>query len=448
VAAYEDRDAPSKLTVKWGGSLWTTEIAHSPLDVVAWHGNYAPYKYDLRRYSPVGPILFDHADPSIFTVLTAPSETPGTANIDFVVFPDRWMVAENTFRPPWYHMNVMSEFMGLIYGVYDAKPGGGFAPGGFSLHNTMLPARAGHGGLRGGEPRRAEAAQAGGHHGLHVRDPLPAARHGLRRRARELQKDYGGYGQRLRKLFDPAGASGEVRMTEIDQTHDPELRSWVASANGHRTSRSRTCRWASSPRRRRPDARRRGDRGHGARPSAAHAAGVFSARRRRAAEAASDGALNALFASAPARGGRCGHASRSCSRKGAPRRNGSARRSTAPRTARCACRRASATTPTSTSASTTPPNVGKLFRPDNPLLPNYKWVPIGYHGRASSVVPSGTPIRRPTAAQAAGRGGAVLRPLPEPRLRAGTRGLDRAGNALGEPIPVGERRSTSPATAC
>ena len=94
------------------------------LDVVAWHGNYAPYKYDLRRFSPVGPILFDHADPSIFTVLTSPSDTPGTANIDFVIFPERWMVAENTFRPPWYHMNMMSEFMGLIYGVYDAKPGG------------------------------------------------------------------------------------------------------------------------------------------------------------------------------------------------------------------------------------------------------------------------------------------------------------------------------------
>jgi homogentisate 1,2-dioxygenase len=138
VAAYEDVEGPHRVTVKWGGTFWTTEIGHSPLDVVAWHGNYAPYKYDLRRYSPVGPVLFDHADPSIFTCLTAPSETPGTANIDFVLFPDRWMVAENTFRPPWYHMNIMSEFMGLIYGQYDAKPQG-FTPGGFSLHNCMLP---------------------------------------------------------------------------------------------------------------------------------------------------------------------------------------------------------------------------------------------------------------------------------------------------------------------
>ncbi|WP_243367860.1 homogentisate 1,2-dioxygenase [Microvirga solisilvae] len=138
VAAYEDKEAPSFLFVKWGGELYRTEINQSPLDVVAWHGNYAPYKYDLRHFSPVGAIMFDHPDPSIFTVLTAPSETPGTANVDFVIFPERWLVAENTFRPPWYHRNLMSEFMGLIYGIYDAKPEG-FVPGGFSLHNQMLP---------------------------------------------------------------------------------------------------------------------------------------------------------------------------------------------------------------------------------------------------------------------------------------------------------------------
>jgi homogentisate 1,2-dioxygenase len=138
VAAYEDREAPSTLYVKWGGELYATEIGQSPLDVVAWHGNYAPYRYDLRHFSPVGAIAFDHPDPSIFTVLTAPSETHGTANVDFVIFPERWAVAENTFRPPWYHRNIMSEFMGLVYGVYDAKPEG-FVPGGISLHNQMLP---------------------------------------------------------------------------------------------------------------------------------------------------------------------------------------------------------------------------------------------------------------------------------------------------------------------
>ena len=139
VAAYERRDGTRHgLTVKWCGQFHRCEIDHSPLDVVAWHGNYAPYKYNLRHYSPVGPILNDHADPSIFTVLTAPSGEPGTANIDFVIFPPRWLVAENSFRPPWYHMNIMSEFMGLIEGVYDAKPEG-FVPGGMSIHNMMLP---------------------------------------------------------------------------------------------------------------------------------------------------------------------------------------------------------------------------------------------------------------------------------------------------------------------
>ena len=138
VAAFEERDVPHRLTVKWCGGFYETEIGHSPLDVVAWHGNYAPYKYDLRTFSPVGAIAFDHPDPSIFTVLTAPSGEPGTANIDFVIFPERWMVAENSFRPPWYHMNIMSEFMGLIYGQYDAKEEG-FRPGGMSLHNCMLP---------------------------------------------------------------------------------------------------------------------------------------------------------------------------------------------------------------------------------------------------------------------------------------------------------------------
>jgi homogentisate 1,2-dioxygenase len=138
VAAFEEKDSPSTLTVKWCGKFYTTEIGHSPLDVVAWHGNYAPYKYDLRTFSPVGALLFDHPDPSIFTVITAPSGEEGTANIDFVIFPERWMVAEHSFRPPWYHMNIMSEFMGLIYGRYEAKPEG-FVPGGMSLHNCMLP---------------------------------------------------------------------------------------------------------------------------------------------------------------------------------------------------------------------------------------------------------------------------------------------------------------------
>jgi homogentisate 1,2-dioxygenase len=138
VAAFEDRETPGRLVVKWCGQFHATTIPASPLDVVGWHGNYAPWKYDLRSYSPVGAILFDHPDPSIFTVLTAPSGVPGTANIDFVLFRERWMVAEHSFRPPWYHRNIMSELMGNIYGQYDAKPQG-FLPGGLSLHNCMMP---------------------------------------------------------------------------------------------------------------------------------------------------------------------------------------------------------------------------------------------------------------------------------------------------------------------
>jgi homogentisate 1,2-dioxygenase len=140
VAAFEDVDRPTECVQKYGGKLWTTTFDHSPLDVVAWHGNYAPYRYDTARFNTIGTVSFDHPDPSIFTVLTSPSDTPGTANCDFVIFPPRWMVAEDTFRPPWFHRNVMSEFMGLIFGEYDAKAGG-FAPGGASLHNRM----SGHG---------------------------------------------------------------------------------------------------------------------------------------------------------------------------------------------------------------------------------------------------------------------------------------------------------------
>jgi homogentisate 1,2-dioxygenase len=139
-AAYEDRDGDFELIQKHLGSLWTTTLNHSPLDVVAWHGNLAPWKYDLSRFNAMGSVSYDHPDPSIYIVLTSPSDVPGRANADFVLFPPRWLVAEDSFRPPWFHRNVMSECMGLISGAYDAKAEG-FAPGGLSLHNLM----AGHG---------------------------------------------------------------------------------------------------------------------------------------------------------------------------------------------------------------------------------------------------------------------------------------------------------------
>jgi homogentisate 1,2-dioxygenase len=138
VAAYEDREGEFELVTKFSGGLYAVDIGHSPLDVVAWTGNSVPYKYDLARFNVIGTVSFDHPDPSIFTVLTSQSGTPGVANADFVIFPPRWMVAENTFRPPWYHRNIMSEFMGLIRGFYDAKEEG-FVPGGSSLHNCMSP---------------------------------------------------------------------------------------------------------------------------------------------------------------------------------------------------------------------------------------------------------------------------------------------------------------------
>jgi len=137
VAWFEDVEGEYEIVQKFQGRLWRTAIDHSPFDVAAWHGNSAPCRYDLARFNTIGTVSFDHPDPSIFTVLTSPSEIAGTANCDFVIFPPRWLVAEDTFRPPWFHRNVMSEFMGLVHGAYDAKEGGGFEPGGASLHNQM-----------------------------------------------------------------------------------------------------------------------------------------------------------------------------------------------------------------------------------------------------------------------------------------------------------------------
>ena len=140
VAAYVDKDEPTELVAKFGGNLWSAQMDHSPFDVVAWHGNYAPYKYDLRRFNAIGSISYDHPDPSIFLVLHSASDTPGVSNIDFVIFPPRVLAMQDTFRPPWFHRNIASEFMGLIHGAYDAKADG-FSPGGASLHNCMI----GHG---------------------------------------------------------------------------------------------------------------------------------------------------------------------------------------------------------------------------------------------------------------------------------------------------------------
>ncbi len=203
-AAYEDRSGDFELIAKFQGRLWSAHIDHSPLNVVGWHGNFAPYKYDLRRFNTIGSISYDHPDPSIFTVLTSPSDTPGVANIDFVIFPPRWLVAENTFRPPWFHRNIASEFMGLVHGVYDAKVGG-FAPGGASLHNCM----SGHGPDATTFEKASDADVTKPDHivdtmafMLETRSVIHATRQALE--LPQLQSDYQQCWQGLKSRFDPA----------------------------------------------------------------------------------------------------------------------------------------------------------------------------------------------------------------------------------------------------
>jgi homogentisate 1,2-dioxygenase len=209
VAAYEDRDGDFSLVAKFQGNLWEAPIDHSPLDVVAWHGNYAPYKYDLRRFNTIGSVSFDHPDPSIFLVLQAVTDTPGVDAIDFVIFPPRILVAQNTFRPPWFHRNVASEFMGLIEGVYDAKEGGGFVPGGASLHNSM----SGHGpdadaferatGADTSKPDYLAGTMAFMFESRYVIHPTPYALDSA-----QLQGDYYECWQDLPKHFDPRDRRG------------------------------------------------------------------------------------------------------------------------------------------------------------------------------------------------------------------------------------------------
>ena len=203
VAAYEDRAAPSEIVAKFMGNLWSAQTDRSPLDVVAWHGNYAPYKYDLRRFNTIGSISYDHPDPSIFLVLQSVSDTPGVDSIDFVIFPPRILAMENTFRPPWFHRNVASEFMGLIHGVYDAKAEG-FLPGGASLHNCMT----GHGPDAG---TFEKASNADTRKPDYVRDTMAfmfetrcvirPTRFALE--AAELQAEYYQCWQGLKRNFDP-----------------------------------------------------------------------------------------------------------------------------------------------------------------------------------------------------------------------------------------------------
>ncbi len=207
VAAYEDLEGDFELVAKFQGKLWRAPIDHSPLDVVAWHGTHAPYRYDLRRFNTIGSISYDHPDPSIFTVLTSPSDSPGTANMDLAIFPPRWLVAEHTFRPPWFHRNIASEFMGLVHGEYDAKDasaGGGFVPGGASLHNCM----SGHGPDAASYAKALAADTAKPQHVVdtmafmfETRFVIHPTRQALD--APQRQRDYQSCWQDLQKHFDP-----------------------------------------------------------------------------------------------------------------------------------------------------------------------------------------------------------------------------------------------------
>ena len=203
VAAYEDNDAPTELIAKFGGNFWSAQMDHSPMNVVAWHGNYAPYKYDLRRFNAIGSISFDHPDPSIFLVLHSASDTPGVSNIDFVIFPPRVLAMQDTFRPPWFHRNLASEFMGLVHGAYDAKAEG-FSPGGASLHNCMT----GHGPDAETFEKASNADTSKPHYitdtmafMFETRTIIRPTQHALH--LPELQTQYADCWQGLEKHFDP-----------------------------------------------------------------------------------------------------------------------------------------------------------------------------------------------------------------------------------------------------
>jgi homogentisate 1,2-dioxygenase len=203
VAAYEDLEGDFELLAKFQGTLWSAEIGHSPLDVVGWHGNDVPYRYDLRRFNTIGSISYDHPDPSIFLVLHSPSDTAGTSNMDFVIFPPRWLCAENTFRPPWFHRNIASEFMGLIVGEYDAKAGG-FVPGGSSLHNCMSghgPDAASFAKASAADTSTPDHIQATMAFMFETRAVIRPTREALE--SPQLQGDYFECWQGLQKHFDP-----------------------------------------------------------------------------------------------------------------------------------------------------------------------------------------------------------------------------------------------------
>ncbi len=370
---------------KFQGRLWSAGIDHSPLDVVGWHGNYAPYKYDMANFNCINTVSFDHPDPSIYTVLTAPTPLPGTANVDFAIFPPRWMVAEHTFRPPWFHRNAMNEFMGLIFGQYDAKAEG-FVPGSASLHSCMQA----HGPDAETFERAAKAELKPHYLGdtlafmFETQLVLHPTRFALE--TDSLQRDYFQVWQALKKHF--TGSPVRINAT-MNATHDPERQSWVASANRReRIPDPKPAFWRFPGQLQPTIGVAIGDQILDLR-GCCHAA-CWPRSRRQPERLVPADTLNPLMALGP----ECWSALRArlsdLLRADHPHA-ADHQRALAPHLVAMAdatmLKPAQIGDYTDFYASIDhATNVGRLFRPDNPLLPNYKYVPIGYHGRASSIV--------------------------------------------------------------
>ena len=136
VASFEDLEAPYEIVHKQGGDLWRTTVNASPFDVVAWHGRYAPFKFDLMDFNAYWGANWDHSDPSILTVLTSPHDDHGRNAVDFAVFRGRWDATQDTFRPPYMHRNSAVEFNAVIK---SPRTKGAYRPGAVTYTPYLMP---------------------------------------------------------------------------------------------------------------------------------------------------------------------------------------------------------------------------------------------------------------------------------------------------------------------
>ncbi|GLI78307.1 hypothetical protein PoHVEF18_006618 [Penicillium ochrochloron] len=136
-ASFDNSNVDTEIIAKFAGQVHRTVHRGSIFNVAGWSGTYYPFKYDLGKFNTIGSVSYDHTDPSIFTVLTAPSSVPGEAVVDVAVFGPRWLVMEKSYRPPYFHRNTMSEFAFVIKGGFDVTPLPPQLEGLFLLSNTM-----------------------------------------------------------------------------------------------------------------------------------------------------------------------------------------------------------------------------------------------------------------------------------------------------------------------